>query len=141
MSLIKTGPAPIIIVKFGNTNVIGQCYLSFQAEPLDSPAIPLGEFNTNTAINQLTLNPQDLLSPPANNIKDLIGCYVGWSVFFYSLVGVQPSFKFSLNIQQSGSNLITPIVVTETSDDVVAASVPGENNKLVFSFGNFRKIV
>ncbi len=141
MSLNKTGPAPIIIVKFGNINVVGQCYLSFQAEPLDSPAITLGEFSTNTATNQLTLDPQNLLNPPENNVKDLIGCYVGWSVFFYSFVGVQPSFKFSLKIQQSGSDLITPVVITENSKDVVSASVPGENNKLVFSFGNFRQIV
>jgi hypothetical protein len=140
MSLNKTGPDPIIIVQFGNINVVGQCYLAFQSEPLDSPAVTLGEFSTDKATNQLTLNPQNLLNPPENNVKDLIGCYVGWSVFFYSFVGVTPSFKFSLKIQQSGSDIITPVIITETSKDVVAASVPGQSNKLVFSFGNFVQI-
>jgi hypothetical protein len=141
MSLNTTGPAPIVIVKFGGQSTTGQCYLSFQAEPLDSAAQSIGEFSTDIANNQLVLKPQDLLDPPNNSVADLIGCYVGWSVFFYSFVGVDPSFEFSLKLQQSGNDLITPVVITQDSTEVVAAKGPDGDNNIVFSFGNFGKIV
>ncbi len=141
MSLNKTGLAPIVTVKFGNINVTGQCFISFQAAPLNTPGILIGDFNTATATNQLTLNPQDLLSPPSNNVGDLSDCYVGWSVFFYTFVGLDPKFRFSLEIQQSNIDLIPPIIVTQDSADIIVAKDSNNSNKLVISFSDFKQIV
>ena len=141
MTLNLTGLAPIVTVKFGNINVTGQCFLSFQAEPLNTPGILIREFNTATATNQLTLNPQDLLDPPSNKVGDLSGCYVGLSVFFYTFVGLEPKFKFSLEIQQSNIDLISPIIVTQGSEGIIVVKDSLKFNKLVISFANFKQIV
>jgi hypothetical protein len=141
MTLNPTGPAPIVTVKFGNTNVTGQCFISFQAEPLNTPGILIREFNTATATNQLTLNPQDLLDPPSNKVGDLSGCYVGWSVFFYTFVGLDPKFRFSLKIQQSSIDIISPIIVTQDSEGIIVVKDSNESSKLVISFADFKQIV
>lgn len=142
MGLNPTGPAPIVIVDFGDINVTGQYFLSFQSEPLNTPGVLLGEFNTEIPQNQLTLDPKKLLDPPSNNIENLIDCYIGWSVFLYTFVDVEPTFKFSLKVQQSSKDIITPVTITQDSkDDILIANGSDGSTKLIISFANFKKIV
>jgi hypothetical protein len=142
IGLNPTGSDPIVIVEFGNLNVTGNYFISFQSKPLDTPSEVLGEYNTETSQNQLTLNPKELLDPPSNNVEDLIDCYVGWSVFLYTFVNVIPEFKFSLKVQQSSKDIITPVVITQKStNDILVAKASDGSTQLIISFADFRKIV
>jgi hypothetical protein len=113
MPLNPNGSIPEIIIQFGNINSQGLCRLYFDNKPINT-------FSNDQSLHKIILDPMVLLGSSDSEVKDLIKKEVGWVVTFTNFKG-PIQFSFTLDIRQSNVSVITPVIVTETSPNVVNA--------------------
>jgi hypothetical protein len=129
MRLNPAGSNPIIEVIFNSLDYMScTLFLKNKIPGSDFQEI-FTPFNNKTANTHLfTLDPTK--APiSGSDLKDLIGCEIGWVVSVFDFGPPAITFSFSLDIKQSGfSILTTPIVTTEDSLNVTIS--PSGNNAI-----------
>jgi hypothetical protein len=102
MSLNPSGPKPVVTIRIGGIQTTGSGDFYFQGQVV-------GSFNTNKALHTFNIDP-------------LINSEIGWVVTFTSFPQSPIQFSFAIDVQQSGTSIITPINIDQNSPKVVKST-------------------
>jgi hypothetical protein len=113
MGLNTSGPKPLLSIRFGGMQTNGLCDIFFQTENN-----VIKQFNNNQSLHSLTLDPAVLVSP-TKTLQDLVGSVIGFNAIFTNVPGSPIQFSLTMDIQQSGASIITPIFMDDSSSGII----------------------
>jgi hypothetical protein len=121
MAFDKNGSNPVVIIELSRIGSLGSGDLYFKDNMVDEFEV-INSFDNSIALHKFEIDPMVVIGSSSKKVSDLDKSTIGWVVTFSNFPQLSIDFFFSLDIQQSGNSIITPIRIDKNSPGIVKST-------------------